>query len=828
MANLISYQTGALTGATTWKKTETGTAAEKATLAVANSTNTTASDVYNADAQDFTVTNLDVIEGLLLYCKRVNTTGTVRVTLSADSGTTATRTVTVNASDLPVDPSWVFFKFASTLTGDGGTDYAIAIQGSSAGNATFYRATSTAADWNHLLRTDQIQNPAAAGDNLYVVGDWTAAATGSTYTVTMDDTASTDYGTCDVGQNGILSYGTTAATNYTFKLSGNMNVWGGGTFNIGTTGTPIPRGSTALLNFDCTTNVEFGLIINNGGTWNSQGLSRTSGKDIVSCKLNTDEAANSTSLGVDTDTGWLDNDVIAVASTTRTASQCEAGALNGAAGASSLTVDGFAGTGGGLLNAHSGTSPTQAEVIMLTRSILIQGASASLQSYIVLGGTGGATVVDVDWTEFKWLGSATTNKRGIDIGTTTGSCDIQFSSLHDFSVASSFGINYLASSGNGFVFSNNVTFNIHTNHISANNTVVTWTVNNCIFMLNVSGIICDFTLATAIFTNNTVIGAATNGILLHGSFNTVNTINNTIIHSCNTSGIADSAQGFNGTISNTTIWRCNNIGLNFASLHVNLIFDGLILFGNFGSNMSITGGANMKFIGFVSNGDSTFSTVNGVVIQGAVYSNVYFYSPSMSVVSGIKTAHTNDISCGTFAGNIILQNALLNGTNEVITQTSMFDNSYLGSEKHDQTAGLHKTWKKYGTITIDTTAGMFNTASPSERLTPNNASNKLISGIKKAAVANGAALTASVFVRESVSGDGADYNGNRVRLIVKRNDAVGITADTVIATATVASEGAFEKISGTTATATDNGVMEFYVDCDGTTGWINDDDWSIA
>ena len=89
----------------------------------------------------------------------------------------------------------------------------------------------------------------------------------------------------------------------------------------GTTGTPMPRDSSGHIDFDSGTNVDFGLVIRNLGTWNIQGQSRTSGKDIDRCKLNTDEAIASTSLGVDTDTGWLDNDEIGVATTTQTAAQ---------------------------------------------------------------------------------------------------------------------------------------------------------------------------------------------------------------------------------------------------------------------------------------------------------------------------------------------------------------------------------------------------------------------------------------------------------------------------------------------------------------------------
>ena len=46
-------------------------------------------------------------------------------------------------------------------------------------------------------------------------------------------------------------------------------------------------------------------------------------------------------------------------------------------------------------------------------------------------------------------------------------------------------------------------------------------------------------------------------------------------------------------------------------------------------------------------------------------------------------------------------------------------------------------------------------------------------------------------------------------------------------TATSASIGAWEVLSGTTPTVTGNGVLEYYVDCDGSAGWISVDDVGI-
>ena len=266
----------------------------------------------------------------------------------------------------------------------------------------------------------------------------------------------------------------------------------------------MPRDSSAILNFDCGTNVDFGLTVRNLGTFVAQGLSRTAAKLIVSCKLNTDEAIASTSLGVDTDTGWLDNDVIAIASTTRTAADCESGTLNGNANAADMTVDGFAGAGGGLAVAHSGTSPTQAEVILLTRNVQIFGASATLQGYVDIKAT---ATVDVDWTEFKWLGSGTTNKRGLESATTTGSLTIHYSSLHNFEVSNSRGFVVSGASGNGFTFSNNVTFLISNNHFfNAVTSNTSWVVDSNIFMRCTGATVINLADLGGTFTNNTIIG----------------------------------------------------------------------------------------------------------------------------------------------------------------------------------------------------------------------------------------------------------------------------------------------------------------------------------
>ena len=84
---------------------------------------------------------------------------------------------------------------------------------------------------------------------------------------------------------------------------------------------------------------------------------------------------------------------------------------------------------------------------------------------------------------------------------------------------------------------------------------------------------------------------------------------------------------------------------------------------------------------------------------------------------------------------------------------------------------------------LRTDSAVYHTAAPSMKMTPNNASNKLELAPKDkgmlVAVASGDAVTASVWVRKD-----ATYTGSQPRLIVRANAAIGINADTVLATAT--------------------------------------------
>jgi hypothetical protein len=841
MATLLSIASGDSTTAATWGLVDSTSFVSSTETAVVLTTS-------RVGATTFTPGAITVAGIAVKLAVRTGTTGTMSVDLDQGGSAVAGTTVTINTADLPVaatadlNGGWHYFEFATPVTLLGATAYSVKCKTSSSSQISLFATSGS--DWSRCLVTTTTQAP-AAGDDMIVCGKYTGAGTSSSYTVTWVETATTDYGSTPTAANsllapgicvcnkGTLSVGTIAATNYNMKMSNSIIVYTGGTLNFGTTGTPMPRDSSFTLQFDCGANVDYGLIIRNLGTWNSQGLSRTSGKNIYYCKLNTDEAIASTSLGVDTDTGWLDNDEIAVASTTRTAADCEAGTLNGNAGASTLTVDGFAGSGGGLAAAHSGTSPTQAEVILLTRNVKVIGASTSLQGYVDIKAT---ATVDCDWTEFKWLGSTTNNKRGIDIATTTGSCSFEYCALHDFIVSGSRGFNISAASGASVININyNVTWFISFEHITNLSTTGSQTITYNISIKSGSAALCVLGSINIVFTNNTFVGgipgsANGTGLNISDTANAIGTFSNNVCHSNSGRGMTSGGNNaFGGVIESCIFWRNNtNGGVEISSGWANFTFNNCIFFGNSSSNIITNFGsmANFIFYNCTFAGDSTFSTANG--FNATLHcSDVQFINCSFGVSSGIYTSHsTSDILTGIGVQKIKLINCILASSTEVSSNSSFSNiNSYISSQKHDQTAGLHKLWKKYGTITIETTTVQAGTTSM--KMTPNNASNNLTSvgpyGGFKVAVASGQTCTPTVYVYEDAS-----YNGARATLVLLRNDAIGITADTVLDTATAASDAAWEALTGTTIAATDAGVMEFAVTCNGTSGNLFVDTFSAV
>lgn len=790
----------------------------------------TTSAVYSSTFQPGAITVAYVC--VKAASRAASPTGTMTVVLRNSTDSVDTISVTVNVSDVnTAGTGWYCFDPGAPVLLEAAHDYSIGASTSSATQVNLYSSATT--NWSRQLVTTTTQAP-AAGDKIIVVGQLTGQTTGTNVTITVDSdlsatvVGSTSYNqSVHVGERGTLAYSIVAAANPKIAVAGIVGIYGGGTLNMGTSGAGvIPDGSKAALIFSVAANVDSGLYIGNGATVNMYGVTKTPTQML----LTADAAATQPVLTVNSTAGSAAGDLVGIASTTQTAAQCEQRTILSIDSPTQMTLT------ANLTYAHSGTSPTQAEVINLTRNVQIYGTSAALQGYVYVGNT---AVVTVRYAEFYWLGSATASKLGIDVTTTTGTFDMQYSALHDFVVVGSRGINVTGAASSGVTFSYNNTYSIISGHFNVALTTGTWTVTGNVFMYGLTNYYAIVVLndVGGVLTNNTVVGAAGSleAAFYFSEAAAVGTVAGNVAHSNISAGYGFNLGLFNSTLSTGIAWRNLGGGVSIPSALKGVTFDTWTLFGNATSNVDVSSGvANVTFKNLTSNGDTTFATTNGVNLTSpAAVSGIVCESCDFSTVAGIKTAHTNDINFGGSGrfGQFILRNTKLGGTNPVANLSTAVTGSYVASQRHGTTVANHGVWRMYGLTWIDATNYGGHTP-PSLRMTPSSAANKLESAAPdpsplspfRAAVASGNTLTVSIKVRKSVVGDGAAYNGNQPRLIVRKNVAAGIAADTVLATAAGAA-GSWETLTGTTAAVTDDAVLEILIDCDGTAGWVNVDEF---
>lgn len=542
-------------------------------------------------------------------------------------------------------------------------------------------------------------------------------------------------------------------------------------------------------------------------------------------------SAQPTDYTIDTDTGWLSGDVVVLASTTRTREECEVASLNGSAGASTLTFNLYP------VDARSGTSPTQAEVGLLTRNVKIRSTSTTLWAYFYIEPL---ATVTVSWAEFYYMGANTTNKHGIETkdGATANAKSITYCSMHD--MYEGFRINATGLASSNFTLSNNVLWNLtNIGVVILAGTASNWTMDSNLVLFAASGYFLGD--VGGVFTNDTIAGHAvasgsgfsfpvTDGQL-------IGTFDGNTAHSGGGYGLFFNTTAPKGTISNTTVWRCGNNGVFFssASHSIDITFTNLTLFGNTSNNFAAGSGEGITINGTSTfSADTTFATTTGMLFPTS-NSTAYLFDISNIDFSGttsIFAPHTtNDLSFSTCAviRGVIRNCKFGNSPITAAQKSSWAKDSHVHFERYNQTDGDHRTEMTYGVLKTDT--AIFNNLSPSMRMTPSSATFKLESAPKNkgmlAAVASGGTVSISVYTRKSVVGDGTAYNGNQPRLIQRANAALGQTADVVLDTHTVAA-GSWEQLTATSSTATDDGAWEFIVDCDGTTGWVNVDDWLAA
>jgi len=833
MARLMCVSNGNFTDAATWAVIDPTTYREAET-AVTNLTT-------SYTGENSTTPGAITVDGIAVRIgQRLGTSGTMSVELynfTAGAQTPGTE-VTVNCTDIvdattsAGDGGWMFFKFASPVTLLAANAYYVRAKTSVATQIGLYRGGGTNS-YNYFLRTTTTAAP-AAGDDFFIMGEWTAAATTTTRQVTNNNTNSTDYGSASTSQvtpalsisaGGSMIAGTTAATTYTFKLSGNVVVYNGGILRLATSGSRMPTDSSFTWTFDCGANVDFGIDVRRKGEFTAYGEQKTRWTLLTG-----DEAAAQTVIGVVDTTGWKVGDTLVFAGTGTTTTHGETKVIQTVDSGVQVTLT------AGLTNAHTGTGDVVGEVGNITSNVKIVGTNSTVGTFICFKESSLGILNNV---EVQYCGSVTSNKRGVEcqhINTSVNSCTFESCVFNGLTNASAT-IGNVQTAGNLYYITNCVitssssgigitatggsagtpTFDISNNLITGQSTSLT-----------TGGIISVITGATGICEDNIIAGCTT-GISIGTTLldNTLTTLSGFKIHSC-TSGLT-STTAQNKVVSSFSL-VCNGVGLVLTGGITQLNSCNFIGNSTAAYNPTATSTAISSSVTFTSctfRGRTSFNQPAGLLLNNAYASPLRVTFNSCTF--GTTIAHTtSDISITTLQpGNIIFNNCTFSSTTEFSASTHTFlnDEGSFQIQKKDGTSD-NVMYVRQAIITSDTS--IYRTASPSIRLTPKSSTipctTKLLSF--KTYVNNGQTCTPTVYVRESVVGDGTDYNGNRVKLYVKANVNLGITTDTLLDTATISSEGAWEALTGVTASVTDDCVLEFYVVCDGNTGWINIDDYN--
>lgn len=818
MAILFSGQTGNWTAAGTWRVVDATSYLNSEAASTATTTGFVSSAAFTPGA--ITIEGI----GIKIASRIASPTGTFSVRLAIAGVAVVGTTVTINASDVPAVTStasfWLYMKFAAPVLLLAATAYTLQVQSSVAGTVSIAR-DATASNWLRALLTTTTAAPAAS-DTMLISGEHTAAGVNAAYTVTMDNTAATVYGTVangavEIGAKGTLAYGVAASTAYQLIVGGNVNVGGFGTFTIGTVANPIPSTSSALLQFNCASVNQFQLNLRFGHTFQTFGTAKT-GREI----LGANAIVGATTLTTATSTGWLNGDNICIAPTTASGTAFDTRTMNANAAGTSITIS------AGLTNAKTIHAGTEVEVINLTRNVRIVANSTTNTSTIAFNGQ---SSIDIRNTEFRYIGW----NNALIVITSTSTINWQGCSFWDNPnlITQSIGT---PTSGAVISTKDCVLHNVNSVCGSVSNTGSNpanflwedvWAIRG---LSGTNGLWFLAASSCATFTRCRAIGGGNGNWTIgnNATFDIGPIIMTDCVGKCGSSGLSI---GLAYTILSThsitgfKAYLNAGIGLNLG-LTNNFTFTNATCFSNTTSNVQLNGCSDIQFNDCVFYGGPTAVPTFGVSTiltygDKNVFNNCTF---------GVGTAHsTSDIRvASTQLQDYIttFRNCLFSSATEISQQASLGLGGRLISARHDQTDGNHRVWKRQGTISADST--ITRSTGKSQRLTPLSATLKFESGSKYVAVKDGQQVTVGCWVRKSVVGDGAAYNGNQPRLILKANPAVFTgTTDVVLATASGAA-GAFEYLSGTCTVALDDTAYEVVVDCDGTAGWVNVDDWKIS
>lgn len=773
------------------------------------------------------------VEGILIKVKYRN--GSAVGTLSCElynntlaasvSGTEVTITVADILQTLTTTGGgWVYFKFSAPVTLLAANAYVPRIKTSVGSSVGIYVSASN--NWSRALVTSTTAAPASS-DNLISAAPFTSTSTPSVITLSIDNTATTVFGSFSNGAYSSVVCKNAASTAYKLYIADGGYILNtlGASFDI----SGMPTTTSFFLNLQAASATNNGIFNRSPSTLKLKGTVKTR-----MAKLAANSSAAATSLTTDISTGWKNGDQIVFANTTKSGSPLvEIKALTADASGTSLTIT-------AMTSAKSGVAPVQCDIGNVTSNLKIAGSSTTNTCFIynnysenfpTVSSTGvGKAYMEIDNCEFQYFGGSAVYKYGIVMFGQGGSTNIV--------------------TNNGFY-----DLNTNTRCLYNNGTIDHHVVNGNVVYGGAFGV--DFvspagvTSGTLQLNGNLFIGQNTNGLIVgrgvpfDGDYqevknniasgqtqtaiyfiwnnNTGVTVDGNIAYGCAT--IGQTVAGSKFGIKNSTAYLNNQHGMNLTGSDVTV--DTLTAFSNTTSGLINSGGGGFVVVKSATINAGSAAQPYGFYINSGLTSYTYFSNCSL----GVTTPHgSGDIFvAATFGGILAARNSSFGSTTIVASQTNLTSLGRIGMQKFGGTYGSNRTYFQRGRVDADST--IFDSSPRSMRLTPSSATISQQVPAFMINIPSGSTATITCKIRKSVFGDGAAYNGTaQPKIILRSNAAAGssFNNDITAMTATNAANGAWETLSYTTPTASDDTALEFVLEAIGSAGWVNLDTITVT
>lgn len=862
MAHYLCCATGNLTSSATWRTVDS---TAKVTEGGAQATTLTTT---SQGTGSFIPGAIEIDAIAIKVFSRADGTPTNTMTLELYDVTSSSSVVSVAVpvADLPKSTNgsfkragWRLFSLGGNYTLTAGKSYIIRLSLNNTSTAVAIFNNGTAANWQHMLRTTTTGAP-GANDFMWILGLWTASATWTQYTVTMDQTStSPQYGTGSTvttpnERSGIAVGKSTltwpTAANSVLNLCGFLTAFPEGIINIGTTASPIQRGYTATIQFPVASG--FGICQHTDSTVSIAGQSSTASITKIWTTLVENKSSGSTgSLVVADSTNWTSGSTIYLSTSKAVLSgPGQALTMNGPASGTSLP--------------HSGSVTDQ-----------YYGSTGSYPYPSIVALTASAeynVVIQTDAATRYWLYQGGTD----NLASTTASCAISWVRFLRGQVDFTNGYYGDITVSNFYIDHLGVTLVTQPTFAFDGLCKGTWSIADIVtinansypaytFAANSSGDVSSMSLQNIICINSGGGGGFNIDIGPWAAMRQLHARKGSIV--LDNTGFTSASTDF---LSGSTC-----IGMYAAS--------GALQFpNNWVPAMTITNGAfvggtnslyfsvgyldQLKFVNcdihcathiigntfdFLAN--LTFDRCRVGGLKEASQAPTWILWPSGNQARPIRMnffgcefsgSHTTQLSSGLYnlqaAGNqssgLFDLQAVFNPAGftalplGVQSSASYMTSSSFVAALDFNSIGDNRVWKP-GVVSglagaevpwIGTDSTTYRTAAPSEKLVPKTTASKLESSIKRFAVTSGSTASVGVYAYRD-----AAYNGNPARLIIKQHNGANYTADTVGATMST-STGAWEQLTTTIAAVPRDVVLEVCVDCDGTTGSIYLDDWSAT